>query len=115
MADFFDQCVEKGRARNVNPKQIANYLINQKRDITHLTPEQLVSALSVLKIEVIDEVQVGELVNSAIDENPILVEAYRKGKTNVLNALIGQVMRKSSGKANSLKVKELLEKKLGAS
>ena len=37
---------------------------------------------------------------------------YRKGKTTVIMALVGAVMKKTSGKADAQKVREVLEKML---
>jgi aspartyl-tRNA(Asn)/glutamyl-tRNA(Gln) amidotransferase subunit B len=40
------------------------------------------------------------------------VENYRKGKENALKFLVGQVMRKTKGRANPQVVNDLLRKKL---
>jgi len=45
-------------------------------------------------------------------ENEKSVSDYRKGKKSALMFLIGQVMRKTGGKANPQKVRKILEKKL---
>ena len=42
------------------------------------------------------------------------VEQYRAGKEAAINALIGQCMKASKGKANPAQVTELLKKKLAA-
>ena len=44
-----------------------------------------------------------------IDENPNFVETYKKGKTTVIMALVGAVMKKTSGKADAQKAKQILE------
>jgi aspartyl-tRNA(Asn)/glutamyl-tRNA(Gln) amidotransferase subunit B len=59
-----------------------------------------------------DEAALVALVVKVIAENPDMVAAYRKGKTNVLQALVGQVMSASAGRANPPKAKALLEEKL---
>ena len=41
-----------------------------------------------------------------------LVEQYRAGKEAAINALIGQAMKASKGKANPAQLTELLKKKL---
>jgi aspartyl-tRNA(Asn)/glutamyl-tRNA(Gln) amidotransferase subunit B len=48
----------------------------------------------------------------AIKENPKAVEDYKSGKKHALNFLLGQVMRKSKGKANPKNIKELLKKNI---
>ena len=44
---------------------------------------------------------------------PHLVEDYRAGKEKAFNALVGQVMKATGGKANPQEVSRLLEQKLG--
>ena len=40
------------------------------------------------------------------------VEEFRSGKEKAFNALVGQIMKASQGKANPVQVNELLRKKL---
>jgi aspartyl-tRNA(Asn)/glutamyl-tRNA(Gln) amidotransferase subunit B len=44
-----------------------------------------------------------------------LVEDYRSGKEKAFNALVGQVMKATQGKANPAQAGEILRRKLGAS
>jgi aspartyl-tRNA(Asn)/glutamyl-tRNA(Gln) amidotransferase subunit B len=53
-------------------------------------------------------------VDEAIAENPGPVEQFRSGKEGALNAVLGQVMRKSGGAANPRAVRELLLERLSA-
>ena len=48
-----------------------------------------------------------------IAANAKSVDEYRAGKDKAFNALVGQVMKASKGKANPAQVNELLKKKLG--
>ena len=52
------------------------------------------------------------IVNEVIAANPANVEQYRAGKDKAFNALVGQVMKASKGKANPGQVNELLKAKL---
>jgi len=45
-------------------------------------------------------------------ENPASVEDYRKGKERALGFLVGQVMRKTGGRANPQVVNEMLRESL---
>jgi aspartyl-tRNA(Asn)/glutamyl-tRNA(Gln) amidotransferase subunit B len=47
-----------------------------------------------------------------IAANPDNVAQYRAGKDKAFNALVGQVMKASKGKANPAQVNEMLKKKL---
>jgi aspartyl-tRNA(Asn)/glutamyl-tRNA(Gln) amidotransferase subunit B len=44
--------------------------------------------------------------------NPDNVAQYRAGKDKAFNALVGQAMKASKGKANPAQVNEVLKKKL---
>ncbi|MGG7607657.1 Asp-tRNA(Asn)/Glu-tRNA(Gln) amidotransferase subunit GatB [Massilia sp. BKSP1R2A-1] len=54
------------------------------------------------------------IVDEVLAANAKSVEQYRAGKEAAINALIGQAMKASKGKANPAQVTELLKKKLAA-
>ena len=54
------------------------------------------------------------VVSKVVAANPELVSKYRGGKTGVLGALVGQVMRETRGRANPRLVNELLARAIGA-
>jgi len=54
-------------------------------------------------------------VDATLAANPKLVADYRAGKEKAFNALVGQVMRATQGKANPAQVNELLKRKLSSS
>jgi aspartyl-tRNA(Asn)/glutamyl-tRNA(Gln) amidotransferase subunit B len=56
---------------------------------------------------------IASAVAQALAENPKSVDDYRKGKTAALKFLVGQVMRRTQGKANPAMVTALLERTLG--
>jgi aspartyl-tRNA(Asn)/glutamyl-tRNA(Gln) amidotransferase subunit B len=53
------------------------------------------------------------IVDEVIAANAKSVEEYRAGKDKAFNALVGQAMKATKGKANPTQVNELLKKKLG--
>lgn len=53
------------------------------------------------------------IIDAVIAANPANVEQYRAGKDKAFNALVGQVMKASKGKANPGQVNTLLKTKLG--
>lgn len=77
---------------------------------TREEPEVIVDRLNLRQVS--DEAQLEDLVESIIGGNPILVETYRNGKPNVLNALVGQVMKASNGKAKPEAVRMIVERRL---
>jgi len=62
--------------------------------------------------QVADADQLAAMVASAIAANPKAVEDYRKGKTVASKAIVGQVMKASSGRANPAMVTKLVEEEL---
>ena len=52
------------------------------------------------------------IVDQVIAANAKSVEEYRAGKEKAFNALVGQVMKASQGKANPAQASELLKRKL---
>jgi aspartyl-tRNA(Asn)/glutamyl-tRNA(Gln) amidotransferase subunit B len=53
------------------------------------------------------------IVDEVLAANPKNVEQYKAGNGKALNALVGQIMKGSQGKANPQQVNELLRQKLG--
>ncbi len=62
--------------------------------------------------QVTDTGAIEALVDEVIAENPKMVEDYRGGKDKLFGFFVGQVMKKSQGKANPGAVNELLKSKL---
>jgi len=52
-------------------------------------------------------------IDQVLDENSKEVELYRGGKEKLFGFFVGQVMRKTSGKADPKLVNEILRRKLG--
>ncbi len=72
---------------------------------------EIVSKLGLEQIS--DDAELEALVDEVLAENPAEVEKYRAGKVQLIGFFIGQVMKRSRGKANPKVVKEILQKKLG--
>jgi aspartyl-tRNA(Asn)/glutamyl-tRNA(Gln) amidotransferase subunit B len=53
-----------------------------------------------------------KIVDEVVAANPKSVEEYRAGKEKAFNALVGQVMKASRGKANPAQVNDLLKQRL---
>ena len=53
-----------------------------------------------------------KIVDDVIAANPDNVAQYKAGKDKAFNALVGQVMKASKGKANPAQVNALLKAKL---
>jgi aspartyl-tRNA(Asn)/glutamyl-tRNA(Gln) amidotransferase subunit B len=63
--------------------------------------------------QVSDAGAIEKLVDAVLAANDRLVADYRSGKEKAFNALVGQVMKASKGKANPVQAAEALRRKLG--
>ena len=59
-----------------------------------------------------DTGELGKIIDDVLAANPKSVEEFRAGKEKAFNALVGQVMKASRGKANPAQVNDLLKAKL---
>lgn len=111
LAEYFEKAVAVGKAKKVGPVQIANQIINRKVDISKVSPEEVIAEIASRKVGIItNEAELRKLAKEAITENDAAVQDYVSGKEVALQVLIGAVMKKSGGKANADKVKEVLER-----
>jgi aspartyl-tRNA(Asn)/glutamyl-tRNA(Gln) amidotransferase subunit B len=62
--------------------------------------------------QVSDADELEAVVAEVLAESPDQVETFQSGKTTVIGWFVGQVMRKSGGKANPQLVREILERML---
>jgi aspartyl-tRNA(Asn)/glutamyl-tRNA(Gln) amidotransferase subunit B len=64
--------------------------------------------------QISDAGAIEKIVDEAMAANPKLVEDYRSGREKAFNALVGQVMKRSQGKANPAQVNDALRRRLAA-
>jgi aspartyl-tRNA(Asn)/glutamyl-tRNA(Gln) amidotransferase subunit B len=97
----------------------------EKDEISHLVAksvltEMIDTGISCAKIiesknlrQISDAKSLEGLAEEVIKENPKSVQDYKSGKVNALMFLVGQVMKKTQGKANPKLVQEILIRRLG--
>ena len=73
--------------------------------------DQLIEAKGLKQLN--DTGALEKIIDGVLAANPKNVEEYRGGNSKALNALVGQIMKASQGKANPQQVNELLRKKMG--
>ena len=76
----------------------------------NLTPSEIVKKYEMEVIE--DSSLIDSLVDEVLSENPKAIEDYHNGRTNMLDYLVGQVMKKSRGKANPMEAKNKMIEKI---
>jgi aspartyl-tRNA(Asn)/glutamyl-tRNA(Gln) amidotransferase subunit B len=64
-------------------------------------------------VQVTDSALIEQLIAEVLAESPEQVQQYRDGKTKMIGYFVGQVMKKSQGKADPAKVNALIRDKLG--
>jgi aspartyl-tRNA(Asn)/glutamyl-tRNA(Gln) amidotransferase subunit B len=73
-------------------------------------PEKIMERLGLRQLD--DTTELARAVEKIITENPDQVTEYKKGKTNVIQFLIGKTMAATGGKANPKIVAEILREKM---
>jgi len=73
-------------------------------------PARIVERKGITQIS--DEEEISQVIEEVIGENPKSVEDYKGGKQKAIGFLVGQVMRKTKGRANPQLVNEMLRKSL---
>jgi aspartyl-tRNA(Asn)/glutamyl-tRNA(Gln) amidotransferase subunit B len=74
------------------------------------TVDQVIDAKGLKQIS--DSGELEAMIDKVLATNEKSVEEFRSGKEKAFNALVGQIMKASQGKANPSQVNELLRKKL---
>lgn len=112
-ADYFEKAVESGIKLGLSPKQIANFIINQKPDLVKVEPSSLAQQVKKLtQKKTVDEGDLEAIISKVFSENPNAVEDYKSGKETVIMFLVGQVMRQFKEKIDAEQVKASLLAKL---
>jgi aspartyl-tRNA(Asn)/glutamyl-tRNA(Gln) amidotransferase subunit B len=97
--------VHSGRISSNAGKEVLEEMFN-----THKSPEEIVKERGLEQIS--DTSALQELVKEVIQANPEPAEQFKQGKEQVLGFLVGQVMKKSQGKANPKLAGELIKEVL---
>lgn len=79
---------------------------------TQQDPKKIVEEKGLVQIT--DVGQLGEMIDSILEANQNMVEQYRAGKEKLFGFFVGQMMKKTQGKANPKLVNDLLKEKLNA-
>ena len=113
VAELFDGAAKLGPEENVEVRDIANYIANQKPDPIKITPDEIIEAIKEKKSgKIEDESELTKIAEEVIKENEVSANAYKSGKENAIQALIGGMMRKTGGKADAGKSMQVLKKLL---
>ncbi|OGY26227.1 MAG: glutaminyl-tRNA synthase (glutamine-hydrolyzing) subunit B [Candidatus Woykebacteria bacterium RBG_16_44_10] len=99
------ELVDKGEVNLGVAKQVLTSMFE-----TGMLPAKIINEKGLAQVS--KEEELGEVVEEVINESKKAVEDYRVGKEASFGFLVGQVMRKTAGRANPKVVSEVLRKKL---
>ena len=103
--------IEDGTISNKISKEIFAILWDESLSGKEISSvDNIISAKGLKQIS--DSGELESLIDKVIAENGKLVEEFCAGKDKAFNALVGQIMKASQGKANPQQVNELLRKRL---
>ena len=95
----------KGKLNNLSAKKVLLLAVSTNKDIDAIIKEEGLTQVSA-------EGELLGFAEEAIKENPKAVEDFLQGKQQSIMFLVGQVMKKTKGKANPKVVRELIERKI---
>ena len=109
----------------LNPKRLSVILkamsdgkisSKQAKELFFLTLERNEEPEKIMKDEGMEQISddgaLTSIVSEVLNENSSQIEEYKNGKTNMFDYFVGQVMKKTRGQANPVKVKEILTDEL---
>lgn len=97
--------VETEQVSNLSAKAVLTQMIDTKKSSATIVKEKNL-------IQISDESSLNKDIEEIIKLNPKSIEAFKAGKENAVMFLVGQVMKKTQGKANPKKVQEILRRRL---
>jgi aspartyl-tRNA(Asn)/glutamyl-tRNA(Gln) amidotransferase subunit B len=98
--------ISDGTLSNNGARQVFELLWTQGGEVDAIIEAQGLKQVS-------DTGELERLLDEVLAANAKSVEEFRAGKEKAFNALVGQAMKATKGKANPAVVNELLKKKLG--
>jgi len=97
----FIELIDEGKISSKIAKIVLEEMFKTGADPSHIIEEKGLVLIT-------DEAEIEKIVYQVISENQKAVSDFKKGKENALQFLIGQLMRKTKGKANPKIAKEIL-------
>lgn len=107
-ADNFAKIVHYFNEKKINnlaAKKILSLSITTNKDCDAIIKEESLTQVS-------DEGELLSFVREAVKNNPKPVEEFLKGKQQAIMFIVGQIMKRTKGKANPKVVRDLIEKEI---
>jgi aspartyl-tRNA(Asn)/glutamyl-tRNA(Gln) amidotransferase subunit B len=101
LASFTIKALEAAREQGIDTNKVVNTLVNTNVSIDSLSPAQFVNSLKPTEqANLITDEALQLAISQSIEENPELVAKFKAGKTAVLGAFVGDIMKRTKGQAN---------------
>ncbi len=97
--------IYEGKISSKIAKQVIEEMLKTGADPSHIIEEKGLT-------QVTDTGEIEKIIKEIISKNPKAIEDYKKGKENVLQFLVGQVMAQTRGRAKPETVNQLLKENL---
>ena len=97
--------VEEEKISSKQAKKVLTESLDTKK-----SPLDIVKEKNITQNTNTDEIQ--KIVNEVLEEQPHTIQEYKNGKTNITDFLVGQVMKKTKGKANPSIAMNLIKQEL---
>lgn len=104
LEDFIVDLTWGNKDRKIMMREVLPKMLNE--------PVVYKDVIESVDFSVKDSLEMELVIDNVILKFPDKAEAYRKGKTGLLNMLFGEVMKNAGGKINTKEVREMLERKL---
>ena len=97
--------VDDGTISNLVAKDVLSHMIDSGKDPAAIIEEKGLAQVS-------DEGELDAIVGDLLAENPKVVEQIQSGEEKPIGFLVGQAMKKTQGKANPKKVRDIIQRRL---
>ena len=112
-AHYFEKTIGIGKEQGLDPRAIANYIINKKPNLEEQEPDALVSKIKEeTTVESFDETKLSDEIQKILNGNAQSVADYKAGKVQLLGFFIGQVRRALPEAKDAEQIRNLLIKML---
>ena len=97
--------VEKNEISSKQAKEVFLEIIQSDKTPSEVAKEKGMKQMS-------DEGEIIRIANEVLDENPKAIDQYKNGRTNVVDFLTGQIMKKTRGQANPTIARSTMAKEI---
>lgn len=97
--------IESGKISTKQSKEVLYHVIEKEKE-----PSKIVEELGITQIGSDDEIK--KIIDEVMEENPNAKEQYKGGRTNIIDYLVGQVMKKTRGRANPAITMNLIKEEM---